>query len=137
MSDRDELAKVLSEHVRGDWSDRTFACCGCRARYEEATQAEWEALTTREEKMAYRAALSKHMKPDWSMSDYNQHVAWHVLASDWLAAYVARAQAEALLQAADEIEAHSEPATDFHGNRFSVVGSTWLRNRADQIEAES
>lgn len=92
---RDEVAAVLAEHARSDWSDSTFACTGCRQRFERETQAEWESLTTREQQMEYRERLGAHIKPDWSLAEYHQHVADALLASPALARVIQEAKAEA------------------------------------------
>ena len=72
------LAAVLADHMRGDWSDRTYCCEGCRRRFENESQARWEAMTTDAERYAHRAELGRYIKPDWTMADYNAHVAEHL-----------------------------------------------------------
>ena len=93
MSAREELAAALAQHARSDWSDGTFACTGCRQRFERETQAEWESLTTREQRMEYRERLGAHINPDWSLAEYHQHVADALLASPALAQLQARLDA--------------------------------------------
>jgi hypothetical protein len=83
---RERVAEVMADHWRGDWSDGTFSCHGCLRRFEDSTQAEWESLTTLEQKREYRERLNAHLKPDWTRDDWNQHLADAVLAEvrEWL-----------------------------------------------------
>lgn len=78
--EQDVIAAVLAEHVRGDWSDRTYSCGGCRKRFEESTQERW-ANGTDEERRAIHAELSRHIKPDWTLAEYHAHVAEHLAAA--------------------------------------------------------
>lgn len=82
MSGQEGIAGVLEAHVRGDWSDRTYSCGGCRQRFEEQTQERWEAMTTDAERKAHRAELYRYIKPDWTLDEYHAHVAAAV--TDWL-----------------------------------------------------
>ena len=45
----------------------------------------------------------------------------------------AEIKGEALREAADELEASQQFAVDFHGNRFAVCGTPWLRARAARV----
>lgn len=97
------LESVLAEHVRGDWSDHTYSCGGCRSRFEESTREAW-VNGTEEERMAIREELGRHIKPDWTLADYNAHVAAAVVA--WIeerlaAGDVRAAAARAIFDATD------------------------------------
>ena len=79
-SDAEGLAKVIADHRRADWSDRTYACAGCRQR------AEAVPVPAGETEEQVRERWEKHqkvIKPDWSFADYNAHLAEQILASDW------------------------------------------------------
>lgn len=72
------LVAVLGEHTRGDWSDHTYTCQGCARRFEDAAQEGFDALNrepTREELNEFRSGYSKVSHPEWTLADYNAHVA--------------------------------------------------------------
>ena len=79
----ERASAVLAEHVRGDWSDRTYSCAGCRDRYEAQTQAEWESASP-ERRKEMHAELFRIIKPDWSIDDYNAHVAAALATAGYL-----------------------------------------------------
>lgn len=56
------VAEALAEHRRGDWSDWTYCCQGCRQRFE----TEIEKLD-RPIGDDVRRELNRHMKPNWTV----------------------------------------------------------------------
>lgn len=65
---------------------------------------------------------------------YGRHVADVILASDWLAEYVASKQAEALREAAEWIVlTTAQVGCDSCAVRAEGAASVWLRDRADRI----
>lgn len=122
------LEGVLEAHVRGDWSDGTYSCGGCADRFEESIQERWEKGTD-EERWALRAELHKHMKPGWSMADYNAHVAaevraWlgEVLAGEGLREDVAEAIGDEGSQAFTPWEQFADAALDAVRGALGVAG---------------
>jgi hypothetical protein len=145
LTAEEAFAAVLADHVRGDWSDRTYSCQGCRQRFEEGSQERWEAMTTDAERYAHRAELNRYMKPDWSLADYNAHVAEHLvtaagrmlapietLAAEWAddldrrgirnadARYCWTTALNELRAALAQATATTEPTTHERGLRFRV-----------------
>lgn len=77
------IATVIADHCRGDWSDRTYNCQGCRQRWEDAETARLNALgrePTRQERIDSHQAYNKVSHPEWTIVEYNAHVAQHVAA---------------------------------------------------------
>ena len=66
----DAIAAILMDHARVDWSDRTYACGGCRHRYEQRVESGELRLTP-----DVRAELSRLRTPGWTLAEYNAHVA--------------------------------------------------------------
>ena len=66
------IEAVLAEHARGDWSDRTFKCIGCAARFEEKSRGN---PLSDEEKHAWRRAYNRISHPGWTLAEYEAHVA--------------------------------------------------------------
>jgi hypothetical protein len=95
------------------------------------------------ERDALIAALTfDEPKPlDPAMRDGAGEIADLILTSDWLAAHVAKAKAEALREAADALDLPGSDASGYYASE--AVGGyreaeqhveTWLRDRADRIE---
>lgn len=70
---RRSVVEVLGEHPRGDWSDRTYTCQGCAARFEE--ENDLPAERSLDDLKAWRAAYAKVSHPGWTREDYDRHVA--------------------------------------------------------------
>lgn len=63
---------VLTKHLRSDWSDRTYACQGCK---DDADAALQQRLQTHPDD--WHEAREQYVlatKPDWTMEQYIEHV---------------------------------------------------------------
>lgn len=103
----ERFTALAAQHKRADWSDRTYACAGCRLRAEDAPVPPGETP----EQM--RERWEKHQEilyPNWSFHDYNVHVAEHFIAAGWVSPEKHRAEVERLTKSVGAFSAARDAA---------------------------